>query len=411
MNPTRHLMSRRELLGLLGLAGVSLVGLAACGESSANPAPASASASTSVAPAASSAAAAASKPAASTAASAPASAAGSADWKQQIDQWAAAAKQEGTLLAYSFEGDGYKKVFADFEKLYGVKSQLTQFSGSGVLIAKLLSEQKAGVFNADVVQAQTSDGLKSAKDAGAWDPIKPFIINPDALDNSKWTDGFDAGWYDNAKQLAYGFGNQATGQITVNSLVPDGAIKTVQDLADPKWKGKITMADVTTGFTFGPMNAVRQNFGDDMVKKLIVDQQPVFQKDARQLVDSVVRGKYAIGIGVQHQILADFKTQGLGKDCTLIDLEGMSYKTGSVVWLAHKAQHPNAAKLFLNWLLTKDGQTSWNQTITSNSRRTDVPPADQSNVPIPGRKYVEISPENAIPEVDKSRALLAKLTA
>ena len=46
---------------------------------------------------------------------------------------------------------------------------------------------------------------------------------------------------------------------------------------------------------------------------------------------------------------------------------------GSVLELINKAPHPNAAKVYINWLLSKEGQTEWVKASGYPSRRLDVP--------------------------------------
>lgn len=70
--------------------------------------------------------------------------------------------------------------------------------------------------------------------------------------------------------------------------------------------------------------------------------------------------------------------------------------------LVNRAPHPNAAMVFLNWLLTKEGQTAWSKGMGYVSRRLDVPTDHVESywVPKAGVKYwpgyygedVELSP-------------------
>jgi iron(III) transport system substrate-binding protein len=70
--------------------------------------------------------------------------------------------------------------------------------------------------------------------------------------------------------------------------------------------------------------------------------------------------------------------------------------SSGIVSLINRAPHPNAAKLFLNWILTKEGQTIMTTTIGLASRRTDVPTAHllPEVVPQPGKKYIEYTEES-----------------
>jgi iron(III) transport system substrate-binding protein len=389
-------LTRRDFLH--GCAGtLSLLALASCGGSTA-PATSQSAAATSAATQGSSAAAA--------AASGPPKPA--SDWQQQWDKLVAAAKQEGTVAYASMEGNGYKEAIAEFTKAYGIRVDHTQFATASVLGPKLKRERDAGVYSVDVVQAQPADALGVMRDF--WDPLRPALIHADILDDSKWSGGFEAGWLDNSKQLAYAYGESMSSLLTVNvDMVADGEIKTPQDIVDPKWKGKLVMADVSTGFTFSQATGLRLRYGDDFIKKLVVDQQPTFIREGRQLVEAMVRGKFAVGMGLQTAILKDFTDEGQGKNLKLLDIPGLTTVVNQNGWLANKAPHPNAAKLLANWILTKDGQTAWRKVVSVNSRRTDVPPVDPSGLPQAGRDYFHQNQESSLAEITKTRELLTKL--
>ena len=78
-------------------------------------------------------------------------------------------------------------------------------------------------------------------------------------------------------------------------------------------------------------------------------------------------------------------------------------------WCLAQAPHPRAAQLFINWLLTKEGQTSYSQNVKVNSRRTDVAPADAEAVPTPGVDYVVADLETFIPEQAKTQEIAKSL--
>jgi ABC-type Fe3+ transport system substrate-binding protein len=61
------------------------------------------------------------------------------------------------------------------------------------------------------------------------------------------------------------------------------------------------------------------------------------------------------------------------------------------VALVDQAPHPNAAKLYINWLLSRDGQLAWQQSVQSPSLRTDLGRAGLAapQVPRPGESYVD----------------------
>ena len=174
----------------------------------------------------------------------------------------------------------------------------------------------------------------------------------------------------------------------------DGEIKTVDDLTNPKWKGKIVWADVRSGFTSGPLAATRIRRGDDLIKKLIIDQEPGFQRDNRLIAESLIRGKYAIASGVTKSVLQTFLDAGEGKNIKFIDVPDYSIlATSDTLWHTNNAPHPNAAKLLLNWTLTKEGQNVLREHGGVNSRRTDVAPAAPEEAPKKGQVYVPLGKE------------------
>jgi ABC-type Fe3+ transport system substrate-binding protein len=63
------------------------------------------------------------------------------------------------------------------------------------------------------------------------------------------------------------------------------------------------------------------------------------------------------------------------------------------VALFNRAPHPNAAKVYLYWLLSRNGQLEWVKTLT-NSRRVDVPPAEPASAMKPGRTYRNVQAED-----------------
>jgi len=118
--------------------------------------------------------------------------------------------------------------------------------------------------------------------------------------------------------------------------------------------------------------------GEAAVRTFLADQQLVLTQDHRQLTEWVVRGRYPIGIAIspeQFKLLAD---QGLSidhvKPLTGDDpgLYGLNAGFGSLM-VVNKAPHPNAVKIFVDWLLSPEGQAIFAEQSTYNSRRTDVP--------------------------------------
>lgn len=170
------------------------------------------------------------------------------------------------------------------------------------------------------------------------------------------------------------------------------------------------MSDVRQGYVYSPSSAIRKVKGDEWLKRLMVDQQPEFIRDRRQAVEAIVRGRFPLAFGIHPIILKDFQTEGQGtsvKNLDFTDFPGTA--GGDVVLLFNRAPHPNAAKLFINWLLTKEGQTAWATNVRRNSARTDIPIVDETSAPKPGITYPDPTQEEFIPFVGETQKFLLDL--
>jgi iron(III) transport system substrate-binding protein len=88
----------------------------------------------------------------------------------------------------------------------------------------------------------------------------------------------------------------------------------------------------------------------------------------------VVRGQYPIGIGLSDTHLSQFQKEGVGLNVkSLILPETTAVNSGfGAVALLDRAPHPNAAKVFINWVLSREGQATIAPAVRVNSRRLDV---------------------------------------
>jgi ABC-type Fe3+ transport system substrate-binding protein len=83
--------------------------------------------------------------------------------------------------------------------------------------------------------------------------------------------------------------------------------------------------------------------------------------------------------------------KGVGKnlrtmeDTTLVKAFSQGFGSAAVF---NRRPHPNATKVYVNWLLSKEGQTSWvTNTLSRNSRRLDIVSGDPKNALKPNEKY------------------------
>jgi ABC-type Fe3+ transport system substrate-binding protein len=346
--------------------------------------------------------------AAMAASAARASAATSPEWEQTVT----AAKKEGKVAVNTFTGQGYGRVLKLFAQAYPeIKVDHTSLEPVD-FSPRIINERKAGVYTWDVAMMPTSTALQVLRPVGIFDPVRPAIIHPDASNDAHWRGGFEAGFLDKGKNLAYAFTLvRAAGTFVNTDRVKDGELKSVKDLLDPKWKGKIAISDPRViGSTFWPLTIARLKIGDDIMKQLLVDQEPVLSRDRNQLTEFMVRGRYPIAIGLNALALQDFQAKGVGKSIKTILLPEMDYQSsGSLVWLINRAPHPNAAKVLINWLLAKEAQTAYAKELQTNSRFTGVEPGDPQTVVPAGLKLQQIDAEELLSEVVKTQDLAKQL--
>ena len=155
------------------------------------------------------------------------------------------------------------------------------------------------------------------------------------------------------------------------------------------------------------MTAVRINLGDEVLKQLLVDQQPVFQRERAAMAREMVRGGYPIAVGMNKTVLQEFLDQGLAKNIKNLAVPEARYTTAHGLWLFNRAPHPNAAKVLINWSLTKAGQEAWSKAYQYNSLRADVAPYDTDSVAV--KDSVWMSNEENIPKQEDTRKFLESL--
>jgi len=339
---------------------------------------------------------------------------GSGDQGQWGTEWEtliAAARKEGKVVVQTPVGAGFREGLEAFAKAFpGVEAEQQAFADSATYTPKILEERKAGIYTFDVAATPSVGVLRNLKPEGVWDPLRPLLIRPDVLDDKVWMGGFEDRWSDTGKQITFQFQRIITRPVYINTqLVKESDFKTLNDLVDPKWKGKLAVGDPRQGYVRTPISVLRQVKGDDFVKKLLVDQQPEFLRDRRQLVEAIVRGRQPIGYGLHPRVLQEFREQGVAGHVKNMDFIETDYTGGDVVAVFNRAPHPNAAKLFINWLLTKEGGTAWSAETKANSARLDVPIVDEETAAKPGMAYKDPTREDTLHLQDDADKFLSEI--
>ena len=109
-------------------------------------------------------------------------------------------------------------------------------------------------------------------------------------------------------------------------------------------------------------------------------------------------------------MVKEFKEQGLTRNLKVLDMPDMDFVPATSLFLANKSPHPNAAKLFINWFLSKEGQTVFAKQLPTNSARADVEIFSQEDAAAPGRQYYETGKEENYEWIVATQKFINELT-
>lgn len=299
-----------------------------------------------------------------------------ADWEVQWKELIAAARAEGKVIVSGPPTPATRQILpAKFKERFDLELEYFSPGSTSDLLTRLEAERKSGLYTVDVlIGGAQSLYTKVYKDKMA-DPIKPVLILPEVLDGSKWVDG--KVWFmDPEQQTILRLANYVTNHIVVNTeYVKPDEIKNWRDLLDPKFQGKISTYEPTrAGSGWNTANFLQTELGDDFIRQLYVDQKPGISRDYRQLSDWMARGTYPISLGLREAEIDALRADGFKVEVVPSPSDVPAAVTAGfgLGVLMNQAPHPNAAKLFINWIASKEGQEAFLQGEKTASVRTDV---------------------------------------
>jgi iron(III) transport system substrate-binding protein len=306
---------------------------------------------------------------------------------QAQDEWGAtlsAAEAEGAVSIQGPLNEKYRASIETFRQAFPkITLNYTATSGDD-FEARYTAERRANQYLNDFFIGGVGGSVFTDQVPGGWyAPLKPLIVAPDVLDDSKWLGGFNAGFLDSEGSHIYTV--QADGQNNFNvnrDEVSQADLDSLEGLFDPKWKGKIASLDPRIQGDQS-LTLIFHLFGEDGLRRFLTEQKPVLTRNRRQLAEWAVRGAYPVTLGVSPGELAQWRQEGLGQNLKQITLaaEQTPWTPGwGGVALLQNIPHPNAAKIFINWFLGKEAQADWATRGLNNSRRTDVPKGLPDNV-------------------------------
>jgi iron(III) transport system substrate-binding protein len=343
---------------------------------------------------------------------------GGAGWKERWDKVLEGAKKEGSVVVWGPRGDlirgaitqGFKKSFPDVDIEYVA-------GGGSELAAKARAERAAGLYNVDIVLSGSTTAIWYFKPMGALGPIEPALILPEVTDGRLWRDG-RLEFSDESTRLNLVFITHAQFPlIYYPSQVKANEIDEIHELLDGKWKGKIVMSDpLPSGPGNSVMRLIWENLGPEKAAeyyKRLRAQLAAVDRDPRRLIEWVAQGRHAIGVGANSSILEQLQKRGLavGVMPHFKDIGTHVGASSGTIMLMNKAPHPAAATVFINWLLSRDGQMGWTKAVNDLSRRVDVPSDNAPSYRMikSGVKYWRGYLEKNVPRSEEEEKILKEL--
>jgi iron(III) transport system substrate-binding protein len=300
------------------------------------------------------------------------------DWQRAIE----AAKKEGQLSLYGGQEITHPEIIAAFNKEFPF-IKITAISGRAAdMMTRIVAERRADKYLADLT-ASGPNGPRMLYLNKILDPITPAFILPEVTDASKWYGGKH--WYaDPENKYIFLFeGTVVTTGLSFNTkLAQPEEIKSYWDLLQPKWKGKILAQDPRGAALLTPVLILyhRAGVGPEFLRKFYTETDVTLFRDRRQGTNWLATGKFPICHLCRE--IDKAQQQGLPVDELPPDKlkEGGTIGGGgsSVLALINRAPHPNAAKVFINWYLSRQGQSIWQHVMNvkeveaSDSMRIDI---------------------------------------
>ena len=302
-------------------------------------------------------------------------------WQEEWSRTVQAAEKEGQLVLYANEGlEGSTN---DFQKKFP-KIKIVLVGGrSGQLVTRLMTERRAGKYLADVAKLGT--GSASALYRARPFPLQPAdgaLFLPEATDKSNWWQSKHQYADPEGKYLLSPCVSVHIDMVSYNTeLVNPADLTSYWDIVNPKWIGKIGSMDprASGGREGGRLLYFHPELGPQFFKRLL-EMDLVLSQEPRQAVDWLAQGKLAFLLFTSPREVLRAKAQKLPVD--ILDPRRMKEApvvetAASSFMLMDKPANPNAARLFLNWLMSREGQISLQKSQGScDSARIDIPKDD-----------------------------------
>lgn len=302
------------------------------------------------------------------------------------------AKKEGTVVWYvTFPLDEATPLAEAFEKRFpGVNVELVRGSGTRI-IERFETEYRAGRQGADVLQGALLDPFLQWKKDGwllEYRPPEGEAIPAEYKDEGYW-------YLEGITMSCILYGTQR--------VKASEAPSSIEALLDAKWKGRVgSIPAWATGTALEWAFYVEEVLGHKDYAKGLRELDPPMESAQAKLVQNVIRGEIDVALPIADYNLYRFQKKGAPVDCTYPKADQGVPANVRPVGIPKNVAHPNAAKLFLNWRLSEEGQKAMQDGFGMRSVREGMsppkglPPQSELKVYIPDPSQVRAKRDEII---------------
>lgn len=290
------------------------------------------------------------------------------------------AKKEGKVTAYafSFTGDIGLALQKGFQNRYGIPVEI--ITGRGAEMGeRIKTERRMGNVVADFMETSPTNitnlkvggGTVSSADLPVFQEKDVWRVDPFINDKEGHVLG----------HRAMNFGPY----MNTNLVKPGEEPKSYKDFLNPKWEGKIIAADPNvSGGSYDLFVGLLEYNKVDLDTVKAIGSKVKFAPGTRQMAEAVARGEFPLATGFSDVDAAPFLAEGA-------PIRALAMQEGIVTLSSAMARvkdgpHPNAAKLFMNWMFAQEGQAIYTRAAGLASVRKDVPdarhPGSRVDVPL-----------------------------
>jgi iron(III) transport system substrate-binding protein len=290
------------------------------------------------------------------------------EWERTVE----AAKKEGkVVVSIPASPELRRGIEKGFKQRFAIEPELN-VGRAASLVTRIQQESKSGVRYFDLHMGGSESIITGLLSEAILAPVEPAMILPEVKNPNHWWGGHI--WVDNAKRYVYASQAYQVELIWCNTdYAKPEEIRSLTDLLNPKWSGKIGYLDPRTpGAGASMWSFLWKLKGEDYLKKLAA-QKLFLGRDQRVLADGLAKGKVHLVMGLSYYSLLPFTKAGLPVKSVLIPINESYVSGGSGnLTIIKDGPHPNATKVFVNWFLGPEGQEVYSRAMGQGTRRLDV---------------------------------------